>query len=126
MTRDDAIKEIKSALRRRSGRSWSVTGGRGTAWGWININVPPALRTSHAMKKPGAVYDRPEDYEEIDTGEPGGYMTKADRAALGDLLGLPPVHHQGVSIPPQGDYYAEYVDRANGRAPRRVGVPYWD
>ena len=127
MTRDEVIKEIRSALRRRSGRSWSVTGGRGTAWGWIRIDVPPSLRTSHAVLKVGAVTSRPEDYEEIDTGEPGGDMTKADRAILGDLLGLPgPVHCQGESIPSGGDYYEEYVDRANGRKPAKCGKIYWD
>jgi hypothetical protein len=41
MDRDEAIKRIKSALKRRSGKSWSVTGGRGTAWGWISISAPP-------------------------------------------------------------------------------------
>ena len=127
MTRDEVIKEIRSALRRRSGRSWSVTGGRGTAWGWIRINVPPALRTSRAVLKAGAVTSWPEDYEEIDTGELGGDMTKADRSMLGDLLGLPgPVHRQGGSIPPDGNYYEEYVDRANGRKPAKCGKIYGD
>lgn len=39
--RDDAIRRIRQALRRRSGKAWSVTGGRGTAWGWITITAPP-------------------------------------------------------------------------------------
>ncbi len=35
MDRDEAIKRIRAALKRRSGKLWSVTGGRGTSWGWI-------------------------------------------------------------------------------------------
>ena len=43
-SRDLAISRIRSALRRRTGRAWSVTGGRGTGWGWISISAPPARR----------------------------------------------------------------------------------
>lgn len=43
--RNAVIARIKSALQRRSGKSWSVTGGRGTAWGWITIDAPPTRRT---------------------------------------------------------------------------------
>lgn len=42
MDRNETIKRIKDALKRRSGKPWSVTGGRGTAWGWITIDAPPA------------------------------------------------------------------------------------
>lgn len=63
MDRNEAIQRIKTALRRRSGKAWSVTGGRGTAWGWINIDAPPARRTwQHIQTRrpeppaPGAVY----------------------------------------------------------------------
>lgn len=127
MNRNETMAEIKTVLRRRSGKVWSVTGGRGTAWGWITIDAPPARRTAHSVKREGAITDRPEDYEDRDTGEPGGYMTSADRAELGRLLGLSgPVHFQGESIPSGIDYYSEYVDRANGRKPAKCGVQYWD
>ena len=33
MDRKETIKRIKTALERRSGKKWSVTGGQGTAWG---------------------------------------------------------------------------------------------
>ena len=52
-------------------------------------------------------------------------MTEADQSELSELLGVT-VHHQGESVPAQADYRAEYVDRANGRPPSRVGVPSWD
>ena len=127
MDRNETIKRIKAALKRRSGKAWSVTGGRGTAWGWITIDAPPARRTAHSVLRAGAIYDRPEDYEERDTGEPGGSMTETDQKELGELLGLKaPVHCQGESIPAGHDYWQEYIDRAEGRTPSKVGKPYWD
>ncbi len=101
--RDEAIRAIRAALKRRTGRPWSVTGGRGTAWGWITITAPPSRRVD------------------------GGYMTEADRRELGEALGLgAPAHGQGVSIPAGHDYRAECIDRAEGRSPAVVGSPYWD
>ena len=127
MDRNDTIKRIKTALQRRSGKAWSVTGGRGTAWGWITIDAPPVRRTSHSVLKVGAVTTWPEDYEEKDTGELNGNMTISDRLELQKLLGKPdPVHCQGESIPASSDYYQEYIDRAEGRAPRTYGQKYWD
>jgi hypothetical protein len=103
-TRNETIRRIREALRERSGKAWSVTGGRGTAWGWITIMAPPARRRA-----------------ESDT------MTADDCAELGRLLGLSgPVHFQGESIPSSGDYYEEYIDRAEGREPTKRGQPYWD
>jgi hypothetical protein len=100
--RDVTIAAIRTALRRRTGQAWSVTGGRGTSWGWITVTAPPARRTEH------------------------GYLSDVDRAVLADALGLETVHSQGVSIPAGNDYRTEYVDRAEGRQPSRIGVPYWD
>jgi len=61
--RATAIKKIKAALERRSGKTWSVTGGRGTAYGWLSINAPPARRTwqwaqttTPEPPSPGATY----------------------------------------------------------------------
>jgi hypothetical protein len=48
MDRDETIKQIKTALQRRSGKTWSVTGGRGTDWGWITITAPPKRCTANA------------------------------------------------------------------------------
>lgn len=101
--RDLAIAAIKHGLKARSGKAWSVTGGRGTAWGWITIHVPPQRRTEY------------------------GGMSDDDRAHLALLLDLDePVHHQGVSIPAGSDYRREYVARATGQAPTVKGVQYWD
>ena len=125
--RDEAIKQIKAALQRRSGKPWSVTGGRGTAWGWITIDAPPARRTWSHRLKAGSVMNRPEDYEEYDTGTPGGSMGPEDRAELGRLLGLENgAHHQGVSIPASNAHYQEYTQRAESGTCAKVAEAYWD
>src|SRR5215831_14324430 len=126
--RDETIKRIRTALQRRSGKQWSVTGGRGTAWGWITIEAPPARRTwGNRLKANASPAQLPEDYEEYDTGQPGGYTSPAERAELGKLLGFDqPVHCQGVSIAASSEYYREYTDRAEGRTPAKIAEAYWD
>lgn len=126
--RDDAIKRIRAALCRRSGKTWSVTGGKGTAWGWITIDAPPGRRTwSHRLKADASPAQFYGDYEEYDSGEPGGHTSPADREELGRLLGLDgPAHHQGVSIPSSNAHYHEYTERAEGRVPAVIAEAYWD
>lgn len=102
ISRDEAIARIRAGLRQRTGRAWSVTGGRGTAWGWIRIHALPSRRIEY------------------------GYMSELDRRALANALGLERVHMQGESIPASSDYWWEYVDRAEGRPPAKLGTPYWD
>jgi len=125
MDRDEAITRIRTALKARTGRPWSVTGDRGTAWGWIRIDAPPARRTWRHFLPEGQP-DRPENYRERD-GYSGGHMSPYDRVRLAEALGLPEaVHCQGVSIPASTDYRVEYVDRAEGREPSVIATPYWD
>jgi hypothetical protein len=104
--RDEAIKAIRTALRRRSGKSWSVRGGKrgSTAWGWIRISSPSTRR------------------------DVNGDMAHAEAAELEELLGLGgPVHScDGISVPSGADFYREFVDRAEGRTPSVIGEPYWD
>ncbi len=123
--RDETIKRIRTALKRRSGKPWSVTGGRGTAWGWITIDAPPARRCWR-RERYGSMDERGDYQWRYVEGEPGAYMGPDDRAELAKLLGIERVYDQGESIPSSGDYYDEYIDRAEGRTPRKVGVPYWD
>ena len=124
--RNATIKAIRTALQRRSGKPWSVTGGKGTAWGWIHIDAPPARRTwRHFL--PSGHADIPSNYLEGDSGRPGGHMGPEDRAALSQLLGLSaPCHMQGESVPSQLDYRMEYLARAHGQTPAAIGVPLWD
>lgn len=127
LERNEVIARIKKALQRRSGKAWSVTGGRGTAWGWLTIDAPPARRTWGHRLKAGSVTDRPEDYEECNTGQPGGHMSPEDREELAKLLGLDkPVHFQGQQVPSSNNHYREYLDRAEGRTPTVIAQPYWD
>jgi hypothetical protein len=76
--------------------------------------------------KSGAVTSAPEDYERYDTGEPGRGMSPTDAAELAALLGLESAYQQGVKIPSGSDYWEEYIDRAEGRTPAKVGKQYWD
>lgn len=98
--RDETIKLIKTALKRRSGKPWSVTGGRGTAWGWITIDAQPKFHKDETK-------------------------LKQLHHELGQLLGKD-IHHQGEHVPASSDYYREYVDRAEGRTPSKIAKPYWD
>ena len=123
--RNVVIARIRAALKRRSGKAWSVTGGSGTAWGWITINAPPARRTAHWVQRPGTI-GNPGDYDNRDTGILGGHLTPADAAELAALLGLEAIHFQGASIAASHDYRREYVDRAEGRTPSVIATPYWD
>jgi hypothetical protein len=99
--RDDVIKIIRAELKRRSGKTWSVTGGRGTDWGWITVTAPPARRTKY------------------------GSLNEEDQRELSDLL-CTEVHHQGYTIPASHAYRTEAVDRARGITPATLGTPYWD
>lgn len=116
LDRDLAIKLIRFNLKARSGKSWSVKGSRGSAWGWITITAPPARRVKNEL-------------------------TAADAQELGDLLGLPDhsvytdleyigqsnaAHRQGVSIAADREWYLHYIDASAG-APSEHGTPqYWD
>jgi hypothetical protein len=128
LERNEVIKKIKASLQRRSGKAWSVTGGRGTAWGWIKVDAPPKRCTWHRREVPNPedlCHPNYEYYE--DTSKEFGYMSPADRQELATLFGLSrPVHCQGVSIAASSDYWQEYVDRADGRAPSVIGKQYWD
>ncbi len=96
-----ACKAMKTALKNRTGKTWSVTRGRGTACGWITITAPEARLQF-------------------------GSMTKEDQAELSAALGIEYAHHQGVSIPASHGHRREYLDRCNGIAPTAFGQQYWD
>lgn len=102
LTRNDTVAAIRAALKERSGKSWSVTGGRATAYGWINICSPRS---------------RCGEY---------GSMTEAERAELSKLLGGVRVHQQGENIAAGHDFYREYLARAAGETPAKIAEAYWD
>lgn len=112
LDRTIAIKLIRDALRKRSGKAWSVTGGRGTAYGWITISAPPAR----------CVYDSDGNRTDSEF----GYMGRRDREELARLLGLDHVHMQGETVAASNDYRLEYIARARGQTPTVHGTQYWD
>lgn len=128
VSRDETIKAIRAALKRRSGKPWSVTGGRGTASGWITVTAPPKRCTGktieHAELRDGRTHY---EYEHIDAGEPTGSMTPQDAAELGELLGLGrPAYPGGESIPASNDHRIQYIALAEDRSPSTFGKQYWD
>ncbi len=137
LTRDEAIRRIRAGLKARSSREWSVTGGRGTAWGWITIDVLPRERVWVPEPRPGVdehalisfearMQWRRLTPEERAAGQMG-YAGPEERALLSQLLGLDRlVHFQGEAVPDGHGYYEEYVNRAEGRQPTMRGQPYWD
>lgn len=128
--RDGIIKAIKAALQTRSGKTWSVTGGKGTSWGWITINAPPARRTWTHLPKAGMGDCPPpgsEYWEPVDTGEPGHSMSPAESEELARLLGKDQKSWQGESIPASSEHRREYLHRAMFGTPGTFnGQPYWD
>lgn len=100
--RNEAIAQIKAAFKAR-GLRYSVTGGRGTAWGWIRIGLLPSVKKGLS-----------------------DYQLKIAYNQLGNDLGLGRKCYSSESIPSSSDYYQEYIDRANGRTPSIIGQPYWD
>lgn len=144
-SRDRAITAIRRALKARSGKDWSVTGGRGTSWGWIRISVPPKQlgcdqacrwdknyctdcgRDLYANTWRSDVGPQDECLKHVCTDRCyRAYMTPSQRAELAALLGKEKVHAQGESIPSSSAYYREYVSRAAGLDPAVCGTPYWD
>lgn len=96
--RNATIAAIRSSLKQRSGKAWSVTGGRGTAWGWITIRA-------HGEH----------------------WMEPETCAELAKLLGKDNVHPQGESVPASLAYYRLALARAVfGNACGFTAEPYWD
>ena len=127
--RNEVIARIRKALKARSGRAWSVTGGRGTAYGWIEIDAPPRRRTFENRPTGETHGDGLPVYELVDVGKDGYLMGPSDREELARLLGFSEessVPYQGFKIAASHDYYAEFIDRSEGRPPSVVGKPYWD
>jgi len=96
--RNEAIRRIRAALKKATGKTWSVSGGdRGTAWGWLTVDAPPRRRTS--------AYDWSEAFGEVERpvrAEETGHATKDERLELGLIFGEQGmIHYQGFSISPE-------------------------
>jgi hypothetical protein len=87
-SRSDVTKKMRQLLKARSGKAWSVTGDRGTAWGWLNIQAPPKRRIGE--------YGRTSD---------------EDARELADLLGLD--RPDGNVSVPSGEWF-HYLKACRG------------
>lgn len=112
--RNEAIKRIRVALKKRTGRPWSVTGGRGTAWGWITVQAPPKRRVDHIQSE---TWDRanPDKLLFTEVAPPAGgnglYTNLEDCAELAKIFSLDKlhIHAQGLSISPDSNEYYVYL-----------------
>jgi hypothetical protein len=137
MSRSEVTKKIKQDLKRRTGLTFSVTGDRGTAWGWLKIEAPKSRRVNHETNP---AFDQNKLSQEQDElpwievepkdGETAWYTSQADRELLAEALGIGMNFSscQGVSISP--DNWDFYLDRAeNGPPPPEVieepELPEW-
>ena len=98
--RDATIRALRAELKARTGLAWSVTGGQGSAWGWIKISSPPKRRATP------------------------WHMTDEDAQILADAF-AEDVSRQGVSIPASPAYRSAYLDALCGREVTPA-TPYWD
>lgn len=122
MERKEATKRIRQALRKRTGQTWSVTGDRGTAWGWLRIEAAKSRRVCH---DDNPEYDRYALYQselpwterKPGKGETAYDTSQQDRETLAKTLGISMnlSSCQGVSISP--DQWQWYINRAENGPP---------
>lgn len=115
--RDEAIKRVRAALKRKTGKTWSVTGGRGTAWGWITVEAPPKRRVFHDPNPAWNIRDlncqEPRYFErKPEDGEKGWYTSDAECRQIQRAFGLSCiVNSQGLHIDPdKREFYVQRVE----------------
>ena len=105
--RTAATKIMRKVLKARTGLEWSVTGNRGTAYGWLRISAPP--------KRCVGKFDD---------------MTAHDAALLAAVLGEDYVSpNNGVSVRPCSGVRAATVYRLAGHPipdALHIAAPSWD
>ena len=120
--RSVVTKRIKAALKRKTGKTWSVTGGRGTGYCWLTVHSPKSRRVAHKINPDWNGFDSIPvcvaktgrtpwiDYIS-ENGDENCYMSDQDREELARVFGLNhPAHHQGHSISPDDwERYMEYI-----------------
>lgn len=123
--RADAVKRLKKALRTITGKTWSVSGARGTAWGWIDIQAPKSRRVGHtpnpAWKHWEMDTQEPPFFENPDAPKDERWYTNlADEAVLRDIFDMTGFYiHQGMSVPPDSREW--YVLKAEEKAAAMTG-----
>lgn len=123
---NEAIKRIRAALKKKTGKTWSVTHGRGTSSCWITVQAPPRRRVNHDpigdINAPGW-YDQPyrERVREVapPQGKRGMYTSFRECDQIARAFALDYVPDQGLLISP--DETELYVTRAETKG-RTVAV----
>jgi len=118
LNRDETIERIRAALKKKTGKTWSVSGGRGTSWGWITVQAPPKRRVFHDPNPKWEVWDlkceEPRYFERLPKeGETGWYTSDAERQEIASAFGLDsPVHFQGLMVSPEKyEFYVAAVEK---------------
>lgn len=103
---NEVTKRIKAALKRKTGKTWSVTGGRGTGWDWITVQAPKSRRIS-CRENPDYVdpWETPNEQRYFEYRRKDGknrFTSREDCEELALAFGFrKPVLYGGLQIPPQ-------------------------
>lgn len=98
--RSEVTKMIKGFLKARTGRDWSVTGGTGTAWGWLRITAPKGRKVDFRA-------------------------TMEDQILLGLAMGCD-WPQESFSVASSDGHWLAALQRAAGLEVTGSEVPYWD
>ena len=116
LDRSEVVKRIKAALKCKTGKTWSVHGGCGTAWGWLTVEAPKSRRVS-VKDNPAYVdpWETPGELRYFEYIRENGENYFTSRAACAELalaFGLSePTHYQGLQIAPEKwEYYLELAE----------------
>jgi len=108
---DEAVKRIRTALKHRTGTTWSVTRGKGTGYCWLKVAAPPSRRVGHDRNPAWNCWDMESDeppYFERPkaTGDLVAHTSNADAQILAGIFGKPRHHCQPMSISPDEHEWA--------------------
>ena len=108
---DEAVKRIRTALKKRTGKTWSVKRGRGTGYCWLKVAAPPRRKVGHDENPAWACwdldsnepryYERPKNERDVMT-----YTSDADAQIIADIFGKPRHQCQPMSISPDEHEWA--------------------
>jgi hypothetical protein len=123
LERSEAVRRLKAALKKKTGKTWSVTGGRGTGWGWLRIQAPKVRRVAHGVNPRYNGFDqidvcirktgKPPWIEFVsDDAEENRYTSDEDSRTLTEIFKPGhSYHYQGLSVRPEDwELYLERVE----------------
>ena len=116
LERKDAVRRLKAALKEVTGQTWSVHGGKGTAYGWITVEAPKSRRVSvRANPRHTDEWETPDEPRHFEYQHDSGenyYTSEADCQTLAAAFGRERVGWQGLSISPdRRNAYVKAVEK---------------